>query len=396
MSRTQVMHLPSYRSRRLLGLALALAITPVLMPAALQAQGTLSGLGFGYPVGGTSTRAAATGGAFGEFDAVTPRNPASLGGLRGTLIAAQTEPEFRTLRLGAIKESTTAQRVPLVMLAFPLRHGFGVGISATTFLDRSFTTITKGAVVIDGNTLVTDDRSDVRGSIADLRAAVGWRPNTRFSVGIGGHLFTGDNLVANSRTFSDTTAFGSVVDSSRITYFGNAISLGAEVQVAKGLAASASFRAGGSFESRVADTVRSRSNVPNRLGASLRYDGVPGSTFAVAVEQQDWSRMASLGTSLVQAHDATNWSAGAEVAGPRFMGSALQLRAGVARNTLPFGSGDRLVRETRITTGAGIPLARDAISLDFSLQRANRSLSGGTAKESAWMLGVGLQIRPGG
>jgi opacity protein-like surface antigen len=369
----------------------------LLMPLALAgAQGTLSGLGFGYPVGGLSTRAGATGGAFGEFDAVSTRNPAALGGLPRTLMAAQTEPEYRTLRIGNVKESTTTQRVPLLLVAFPARNRVAVAFSATTFLDRSYSTATTGSVVIDGNTLLTNDRTDVRGSIGDLRAAVGWRVNDRLSVGVAGHLFTGDNLVATSREFADTTSFGSVTDSSRVEFFGRAISVGAEVQVVKGLAASASYRAGGKLESRVTDTVRSRANVPDRLGVALRYDAVPGAIFAVGLEQQRWSDMQGLGSSLVQTHDATNWHAGAEIAGPRFMGSVVQLRAGYAQGTLPFGADDRRVQESRITGGFGLPLARDFASLDFSVQRALRSLAGGAGRESAWLLGVGIQIRPGG
>ena len=371
---------------------LAMCVAPL---AAAGAQGTLSGLGFGYPVGGVSTRASGTAGAFGEFDAVSPRNPASLGGLARTLIAAQTEPEFRTLRVGALKESTRAQRIPLLMVAFPAQRGIAVGLSAATFLDRSYSTVTRNTVVIGGSSLTTDDRNDVRGSIADLRAAIGWRVNAKLSVGLGGHLFTGDNVVASSRTFPDTTAFGNVLDSSRVTYFGTGVSVGAEVQVVKGLAASASFRSGGALDSRVRDSVRTRGNVPNRIGAALRYEGVAGSILAVGLERQDWSRMQGLGSALVQAHDAVNYHAGAEVGGPRLFGSALQLRVGYAKNTLPFGTNNQLVRESRITTGLGVPLARDLVSLDFSLQRANRTLDGGGAKESAWLLGVGVQIRPG-
>lgn len=373
-----------------------LAAALVVLAPNAHAQGTLSGLGFGYPVGGVSTRAAGTAGSFGEFDAVSPRNPASVGGLRSTLIAAQTEPEFRTLTIGSLKERTTAQRVPLLVVAFPARRGIAVALSASTFLDRSFTTLTKGTVTLGGNTFTTDDRSDVRGSIADLRAAMGWRINPRVSVGLAGHLFTGDNVVANSRTFSDTTAFGSVLDSSRVTYFGRALSVGTEVLIVKGLSASASYRAGLAMESRVRDSVRSKADVPNRLGMAIRYEGVPGSIFAAGIERQDWSDMTGLGTSLVETHDAVNWHVGAEVGGPRVLGSALQLRAGYARNTLPFGVNNHSVAESRITTGFGIPLARDLATLDFSLQRANRRLGGGDAKESAWLLGFGIQIRPGG
>lgn len=397
MSLLRITTAPRSRARTIVARCTFAAVAlAVVSPSGAGGQGTISGLGFGYPVGGVSTRAAGTAGSFGEFDAVSPRNPASIGGLARTVIAAQTEPEFRTLRLGALKERTTAQRVPLLLVAFPARRGIGVALSATTFLDRSYTTTTKGEVTLGGTTLITDDRSEVRGSIADLRGAVGWRVNPRLSVGIAGHLFTGDNVVAISRTFPDTTAFGSVLDSSRVTYFGNGISVGGELLIVKGFSASASYRAGGGIESRVRDSVRSRADVPNRLGAALRYDGLPGSIFAVGIERQAWTSLQGLGSSLVQAHDAMNWHAGAEVGGPRVLGSSLLLRVGYAKNTLPFGVSAQTVRESRITTGFGVPLARDLISLDFSLQRANRTLGGSGARESAWLVGLGLQIRPGG
>lgn len=363
--------------------------------ASAGAQGTLSGLGFGYPVGGTSTRAAGTAGAFGQFDVLSPVNPAALGGLPRTLITVQTEPEFRTLQTGGTKERTTAERVPLLLVAFPVNNGLGIAFSASTFLDRSYSTSTTGSFVIDGNTLSTADRSDVRGSIGDLRAAVGWRVNSKVRVGAGGHLFTGDNVVVRSRTFSDTLKFGNVLDSSRVTYFGSALSIGGELQIVKGLAALASFRSGGSLESRIRDTVRTRGNVPDRVGIALRYDGILGSTFAVGMEQQSWSKMRGLGSDLVQAHDGTNWHAGAEVAGPKLRGSAMLLRVGFAKNQLPFGIDGRTVSESRLSGGLGLPIAFERASIDFSLQRANRSLSGSSAsKESAWMLGFGIQVRP--
>ncbi len=361
---------------------------------AAEAQGTLSGLGFGYPVGGTSTRAAATGGAFAEFDPLSPINPASLGGIQRTIVTAQTEPEFRTLRFGSATESTTSQRVPLIMLVFPARRGFAVSVSGTTFLDRSYTTLTTGSVNVEGNALATNDRNDVRGSIGDLRAGLGWRINARFKVGLGGHLFTGDNLVARSRTFADTLSFGSVNDSSRVTYFGTALSVGGEVQLIKGLAVQGSYRAGGSLESRIRDTVRTQGSVPDRAGLALRYDGIAGSIFAVGIEQQSWTNMRRLGSDLVQSHDATNIHAGAEVAGPRLRGFPMMLRVGYAKNDLPFGVNNQRVSESRVTGGFGLPVARDFASVDFSLQRANRTLRGGDVKESAWLVGFGLQIRP--
>jgi hypothetical protein len=373
---------------------LTAAAMATLAGTSANAQGTLSGLGFGYPVGGTSTRAAATGGAFAEFDPMSPINPASLGGLSRTVIMAQTEPEFRTMRIGSTRERSTAQRVPLVMLAVPVRGGVAVGISASTLLDRSYSTLTRGEVVFDGSPVGTIDQIDVRGSIGDLRAGAGWRINDRFSVGFGAHLLTGENLVARVRSFDDTTRFGTVIDSSRAVYFGTALSIGGEWRVTRGLAAMASYRRGGSLDARVRDTVRSEANVPNRLGFGVRYDGIPGTVFAAGLDKQDWSRMRGLGSDQVQPRDATNWHAGAESAGPKWRGLPLLVRAGYARNNLPFGVGGNVVNESRLTAGLGVPIAREQASIDFSVQRANRTLVNGSAKESAWMLGVGVQIRP--
>ncbi len=104
--------------------------------------------------------------------------------------------------------------------------------------------------------------------------------------------------------------------------------------------------------------------------------------------------MAPLGSTRVESRDATDWHAGAEVGGPRMRGLPILVRAGVARNALPFGVDRKLVNETRFTGGFGLPIAREAASLDLSVQRANRTLVGSNAKESAWLFGVGIQIRP--
>ena len=67
-------------------LSLFAAIILTVTPVAGFAQGAISTQGFGYPTGGLSTRATAGGGAFGEFDFSSPRNPSStLGWGRGGL-----------------------------------------------------------------------------------------------------------------------------------------------------------------------------------------------------------------------------------------------------------------------------------------------------------------------
>lgn len=358
------------------------------------AQGSVGTQGFGYPVGGGSVRTNGTGGAFAEFDALTPTNPAALGGIGRTVISAQAEPELRTLTANGVSEKSTLQRIPLIMLIFPARHGVAVGLSATTFLDRTFSTTTTGRALIDGSAVPTADRMDVRGAINDLRAGAGWQISPRFRVGVAGHLYTGENRATRERRFADTLAFGNVLDSSRVTYYGTALSVGGEATLGKGFTALASYRRGNELNARIRDTIVSKASVPARTGVALRYDGIVGSVFAVGVEQISWSQMASLGSATTTSTDAMNWRAGAEVAGPRFRGLPLLVRAGYARNALPFGTLGQTAKENRLSAGLGVPVAGEDATLDLSVQRANRTMSGSGFKESAWLLGIGIQIRP--
>jgi len=363
-------------------------------PTVAHGQGSLGALGFGYPVNGMSTRASGTAGAFGDIDPLSPINPASLGGLTRTVISAQAEPEHRTLTFGNLREKTASQRIPLLAVVFPARGGVAVGLSARGFLDRSYTTTTSGTALIDGTTLATTEQLTMRGAIGDIRGAVGWQIGNRARVGLGGHIFTGENTAVRQRTFSDTLKFGGTLDSSKVTYIGTAVSLGGELRLIKGFSAAASYRAGNSFDARIRDTTRASGTVPARLGGTLRFDGIPGSSFAVGFEQVKWSDMQPMASSRTTATDVTNYYGGAEVAGPRYRGIPMLVRIGYARNQLPFSTGAEVVKESRISGGLGIPIAGDNASMDFSIQRANRSLGGSTAREAAWLLGIGIQVRP--
>ena len=353
--------------------------------------------GFGYPMGGFSTRVAGTTGAFAEFDALTPQNPASLLGISRAALAAQAEPEYRTLHLNSVSESSNIPRLPLLMLALRLSTRAVVSLSAAGFLDRSFTTISTGQAQVEGQSLPTTDATSVRGSIADLRAGLGWQLTSRLTVGLAGHVFTGSNKLNLSRKFADTLKFGSVSDTSSIDFFGRAVSVGAQFVVGRGITTSASYRKGGNIEAQSKDTVLHRANVPDRLSGGVMYTGIPGSAFALNVEHVKWSEMQALGSSSVQAHDATNWSLGAEVATGKMRGTPVMVRLGTAHNNLPFGVGGGIVSEQRYGTGIGLPISmpgREPAVIDLSLQRANRKLSGSSATEGAWLFGFGLQIRP--
>jgi hypothetical protein len=375
-------------------LALAMTLALALSAPSLRAQGSLSSMGFGYPVPSVSTRVAGSGGALADVDAVTPQNPSMLGGLQRIVLSVQAEPEYRTLQLGTVTERTTSQRIPLLAILLPAGKGVGFGLTAGSFLDRSYSTKTTGSALINGASVPTTDQLDFRGAVGMLRAGVGWQINRFLKIGAAGHLLTGENLVTRERRFADTLKFGGVLDSSRVTYFGRALSAGGEVRLFKGLAYTISYRSGFGMDTRVRDTVRTRASVPDQLAHSVRFDGIPGTVFAVGVEQVAWTRMRGLGSSDVRVRDAANWYVGGELSGPTMRGVPILFRGGYANRQLPFSPTAGQVTESRFAAGVGLPVARDAAMIDLSVQRASRVLGGGDARERSWLLGLGLQIRP--
>jgi hypothetical protein len=66
----------------------------------------------------------------------------------------------------------------------------------------------------------------------------------------------------------------------------------------------------------------------------------------------------------------------------------------MARNELPFVLPGQTARENRLSAGIGLPVAGEDAAIDLSVQRATRSMSGSSTKEAAWLLGIGIQIRP--
>ena len=77
------------------------------------AQGSLSGLGFGYPTGQLSTRAMGLGGSTGELDPVTPRNPASLSSWGRSGLHLQYDPEYKRVSAFGGADRTLEARFPV-------------------------------------------------------------------------------------------------------------------------------------------------------------------------------------------------------------------------------------------------------------------------------------------
>lgn len=365
------------------------------------AQGSLSGQGFGYPPGQLSTRALGSGGGLGEFDPTSPLNPASTTQFGRTAFAFQYDPEFRTTTVpGGGKASNTIARFPVVALGVPFRRRFTVGLSASTFLDRSFQTRYTDTTAVGGQNVEATELIESRGAISDLRLGVGAYAAQWLQVGVAVHGLTGNNRVVSGRQFTDTTQFGSVNDSSTIEYRGLMYSAGAIVTPVRGFSLAGSVRRGGSVKAERNDSVLTRADAPDRYGVGLRVDRITGATLAVSYARTTWSRMKSLGTAALDPRDADEFGGGVEAVGPSLGAAPLIVRAGARRRTLPFAIGGSRVRETNVSGGLGLPLAGGRALADLALQRSSRTPEGGTSaaiqgsRERAYTLSLGFTIRP--
>ena len=364
------------------------------LPVSVMAQGTLSTQGFGYPTGTLSTRSLGAGGALGEIDPLSVSNPSSILNLGGTALYFQAEPEFRKISVNGQSESSTVARYPLVRGTMRLSSSVAAGLSATNLLDRSFSTTSHGTVNVGGTDIGSTNTFTSDGAIADIRLALAWAPAEWLHLGLVAHAITGDNRLNSTQVFDDSARYARLVDTSTVSYVGNAFSGGAEVYLGRAAVIAASYRRGGTMSLKHGDSTKAQARVPDRLAFSAAYLGIRGSTIAVRTAHDTWSNMAGLGSAALSVHDGWDSSIGADVLGPRLLGRSLQLRAGGRWRTLPFGVGTTEVRERSLSLGLGTLIARGRAARDVAGVRSMRDATGVGASESAWTLSVGIPVRP--
>ena len=363
------------------------------LPLTATAQGTISTQGFGYPTGGLSTRAAAAGGGFAEFDYSSPRNPSStLGWGRGGLYF-QYDPEFRRVTAGSASDNTMTARFPIWMAGMQLGARAMGTLTASTLLDRTWATRIRGGQILGPDSVGYEERVESAGAINDIRLGVAYSVRPSFSVGVGLHGFTGENRMNLTRTFDDSLRYGTLLRELTIGYLGNAFSAGATWRPNKQIAVAASIRTGGNLDVRIADTVVASGSMPNRIGAGIRYDGLPGASLGISVERTQWSSLGALSQTSLVANDTWEFGVGLEAAGPKFRAVPTLLYLGYRKRDLPFSVNGEVVPETFYSGGAGIPLAGPRVVLDMALQRATRGPVTGVS-EKAWIMSLGFTVRP--
>lgn len=357
-----------------------------------RAQSNLSTQGLGYPPGQLSTQAKTMGGSIGEADALSPLNPAATGLLATAILSFQAEPEFRSVRINGTKQNTSVSRFPVFVGALPLGSKWAVGVSASTLLDRTWETTTRDSQVIDTDTVRFTRVQSSDGSIADVRLALAFTPWPWLKLGVAGHAATGRDLLLTDQTFDDTTRFARDIQTSTISFGGNAISVGAHALKPRLGAVGVSYRHGTRLNVYEGDNTVGSGYVPDHLGVSVVYLGIAGTALAARVAKDSWNRLEGTAPTL-SIHEGLDFGIGADVTGPTYAGGPLSIRAGGRWRTLPFSASGTAVKESTWSGGFALPMARGDVQLNFGLMRSSRS-GGAGISENAWTLSTGFALRP--
>jgi hypothetical protein len=371
----------------------ALAATVLALGArTATAQGTLSTQGFGYPPGQLSARAQATGGALGEFDPLSPLNPAAILAFGVSSVYFQSSPEIRWVTVGGHTDRSVLPRFPVVSASISLTDRLILGASISTIADRTWRTDSALLIGRAPDTASAIATFRAAGALNDVQLAIAYAPHPALHLGIAFHTLSGDNRTERDLTVLDTLRYTSSRDLEEFSFAGQGMSVGIDWHPWRPLGIAASARVGGTVTAYRNDTVLTRGRFPARTGGAIQFSGVPGAVIAAGVDWERWSRLKGLSATGVPTYDATSLSLGAEMRGPHLLGVELPLRAGVRRRTLPFGlpNGAR-VRETVIAGGIALPLAGGRAGVDLSLERDVRSAAS-TARERALTLSIGVAV----
>ena len=376
---------------------IAVVAATALTAPALHGQGSISSQGLGYPPGELSTRALGTAGAIGEIDARSPINPAALAIRTAPQVYAQYDPEFRTITSNGQSSSTTLARMPNIGGVLPLNGHLVLGISASTFLDRTWETSRARSQVFGpnpGDTVAFNETLKSEGAITDVRLALAYAVNQRLRFGVGVHTFPGSMRLTSNEIFPDTTRFQNITQLNQVSFSGRAVSVGMEAALLPTLSVAISGRKGGAAKMFANDSLLTTGTIPTRYSGSIAFTGIPGTMVAVRASHEMWSQLGDLSVAHTVAVDANDLSLGVESNGPRIGGGfPILVRAGVRRRTLPFAVGTSSIQETSFGGGIGIPIAFDRVTLDMAiLHEARTGVVGVT--EHGYNLSFGLQVHP--
>src|SRR5438874_112243 len=260
----------------------AAAIVSLTFGSRAQAQGAISLEGLGYPTGQFSARAEATGGGIADFDALSLVTPAALAGVGASALFFQYSPEFRKVTTSSGKANTMTARFPLVSGVLPLGQSWTLGLSSSTFLDRSLETSRQRLQTVGAttDTVTLTENNKVLGAINDVRLALAWSNSPAFRIGFGAHVLAGSNRITFSQVFPDSAKYIGTSQTGRISYAGFAGSVGIEIHPSRVIGFALSGRKGGDLRAASGDTAIGSGRIPDHYSVSAVFEGIPGAAIS--------------------------------------------------------------------------------------------------------------------
>ncbi|HEX6629653.1 MAG TPA: hypothetical protein VF048_01110, partial [Gemmatimonadaceae bacterium] len=291
------------RLHRLLAVAASLVLT---LPAVARAQGTVGAQGLGYPPGQLSTTAEGAGGALADFDPGSAVNPAAILNVPTVSLFAHFAPERRRTTVNGATDESRVVRFPVIGVVLPVAGRGAIGLSSSTLLDRTWSTLHDVDGTDDGEGLV--EGFEVRGAINDVRLSGGWAFGPNFNAGVGAHVLTGVNQLTVSRVDQSEGGDASFQSTSEVSFDGTAASAGMQWNVARHIALAVAGQVGGTVRANRRDSLLAKGTAPARADVGLRYDGLSGAVLGVRASWRGWSSLDDLGSDVLEANDA--WELG--------------------------------------------------------------------------------------
>src|SRR5262249_47363637 len=146
-----------------------------------------------------------------------------------------------------------------------------IGVGVSTLLDRSFSTTLTSGQRLGPDSVTFKENVRSLGAINDIRLGGSWAFSGQFAIGLGAHVFTGENRMTLERVFPDTQAIGTLTDSVTLSFSGTGLSAGALWRPSRVVALAFSGRVGGTIHSHRNDSTITTASVPNRFGGSVRF-----------------------------------------------------------------------------------------------------------------------------
>jgi hypothetical protein len=362
----------------------------------LQAQNSVYGVaGLGFPGRLLSARARALGGGVAPFDRQSGINPASTGAFRSLGAGFSVVNSRRNYdALGTNVKGLTDTRFPNAVVGANLgRSSYSFSIGFSLFAERTYDIATSSQLILRGDTIQADDRVRSDGGISDIRMTLAKRLGSSTWIGVAGHFVSGSTRSSVEREFSDPF-FEPVSQRETIEYFGKGIAVGFVTVPSEELQLGASLRYDSDLNIETSSGATSNVSLPVHFTAGAVFRPQLAVRWSASFTWRGWGVASDdlTAINLGSSFDTWEFGTGVEIGGAGPGTSPIPIRVGFRYAQLPFSVTGDQPTEINLSAGTGIRFASERASMDLSVERAIRDGAG--ANEKAWLLTLGLTVRP--